>query len=191
LTHPEALTRLLRSMAERIHGGAQHRRWYLVYTKPGVEHVAGANLARQNYDVYLPRVIERVCRLREWRDRTVALFPRYLFLRLNETRQSLSPVRSSVGVSGLVRFGDEYAVVPDSVVTGLRNREEPGTGLHRARPECRLQPGQFVDIGTLDGLEGIFEREDGQGRVVVLLRLLGREVSVRIPRQDVCVGGYA
>ena len=191
MTLPEALTRLPRSMAERIHEWAQPTRWYLVYTKPGVERIACANLARQNYHVYLPRVIGHVRRLGSWHDHIVALFPRYLFLRLNEGCQSLSPVRSSVGVSGLVRFGAEYAVVPDAVVTGLRNREEPGTGLHRARPECQLRPGQFVDIGTFDGLEGIFEREDGRGRVVVLLRLLGREVPVRVPRQDVYVGECA
>jgi len=166
------------------------KRWYLVHTKPGGENIAQANLSRQEYEVYLPRVVQPVRRAGRWRERIAALFPRYLFLRLNEGRQSLGPVRSSVGVAGIVRFGFSYAVVPDPIVSGLQAREDPGTGLHRmARPRSLL-PGDAVGIsaGPFDGLQGIFEREAGADRVIVLLRLLGHEVSVRVPAQFVHAG---
>src|SRR5689334_5221168 len=97
-------------------------RWYLVYTKPAGEGTARDNLSRQAYEVYLPRVLEPVRRGGRWLERIAALFPRYLFVRLNEGWQSLGPVRSSVGVSGVVRFGSRYAVVPDALVSGLQAR---------------------------------------------------------------------
>jgi transcriptional antiterminator RfaH len=123
--------------------------------------------------------------------RVVALFPRYLFVRLEEGRQSLAPVRSSLGVSDVVRFGTNYAVVPGKVVRDLRAREEPASGLHRlvgSEPFVRGAPVR-VWTGPLDGLEGVFERHDGAERVIVLLSLLGQETRACVPIQFVVPAG--
>jgi len=118
-----------------------------------------------------------------WRERITALFPRYLFVRLEEGRQSLSPVRSTVGVADVVRFGLRYAAVPDEVVCDLRGRADPQSGLHRLGRRSPFPCGSHVRIaaGPFDGLEGVFEREAGAERVVVLLNLLGQDAAVRIP----------
>jgi transcriptional antiterminator RfaH len=78
-----------------------------------------------------------------------------------------------------VRFGDEAAIVPDSVVESLMGRADPESGLHRLaddRPR-RGTPVSVVD-GPLAGLEGIFERDTGEERAVILLSLLGRSTPV-------------
>ena len=52
----------------------------------------------------------------------------------------------------------------------------------------RLIPGTAVTVirkGPLDGLEGVFEREAGADRVVVLLNLLGQAVSAHVPGDSV------
>jgi transcriptional antiterminator RfaH len=154
--------------------------WYLIHTKLSVETLAERNLNRQGYEVYLPRALQAVRRSGQWRDRIVALFPRYLFLHLSEGLQALSPVHSTVGVADIVRFGSQYAIVPDRVIHGLRVRADPGSGLHRLNSGVRLAPGDAVRIGMgpFDGLEGVFEREAGVDRVVVLLKLLGQDASV-------------
>jgi transcriptional antiterminator RfaH len=158
-------------------------RWYLIHSKPSAEAVAQANLERQGYEVYLPRLVQSVSWRRERRERIVPLFPRYLFLRLQEGSQPLGPVRSSVGVAGVVRFGCHYAVVDDEVIRGLHASADPVTGLHRLSRPAPLVAGATVQIaaGPFDGLEGIFQREDGAERVVVLLKLLGQETPVRVP----------
>jgi transcriptional antiterminator RfaH len=158
-------------------------RWYLIHTKPLCEGLAQANLERQGYQVYLPRAIQSVRCNGHWRERIVALFPRYLFLRLAEGRQSLSPARSTLGVTSVVRFGSSYTIVPDAVVDTLVARADAVTGLHRLVRSARLMPGTPVRIrqGPFDGLEGVFEREAGAERVVVLLNLLGQAVSAHIP----------
>jgi transcriptional antiterminator RfaH len=158
-------------------------RWYLVKTKPAGESVAHANLDRQGYGVYLPRLLRELPGI----ERTVPLFPRYLFLRLREGEQSLAPVGSSVGVSNVVRFGARYAIVPDHVVNDLQARADPASGLHRLKAPARLTSGVAVRIvaGALAGIEGVFEREAGTERVVVLLRLLGQDASVRVPSRFV------
>jgi transcriptional antiterminator RfaH len=157
-------------------------RWYLVRTKPNAEATAEANLARQGYELYLPRLLQSMpCRGR-WRERVVPLFPGYLFLRLDEGRQPLAPVRSTLGVSSAVRFGPSYAIVPDEVVRELQARANPETGMHRLNLPRRLAPGAQVRIlaGPFEGLEGIFQREAGSDRAIVLLRLLGQTASVGV-----------
>jgi transcriptional antiterminator RfaH len=162
-------------------------RWYLVYTKPASEALALKNLARQHYDAYLPRVLQTVRCAGRRHERVRPLFPRYLFLRLNEGQQALGPVASTVGVAGIVRFGSRYTVVPDRVICDLRARSDPATGLHRLGSETKLKPGTAVRIwlGPFDGLEGVFEREAGADRVVVLLKLLGQTAPVCVPADSI------
>jgi transcriptional antiterminator RfaH len=158
-------------------------RWYLILTKPSAEAVAQSNLERQGYEVYLPRLVEPLLCRHQRRERIVPLFPRYLFLRLMEGSQPLAPVRSSVGVSGVVRFGCRYAIVPDETICRLRRRADPMTGLHHLAKPAPLVSGTAVLIasGPFDGLEGIFQREDGAERAIVLLNLLGHDTPVRVP----------
>ncbi len=157
-------------------------RWYLVRTKPSGELRAREHLQRQHYHVYLPRLLEVVRVADRLRERVTALFPRYLFLGLEEGRQSLGPVHSTVGVAEIVRFGNRYAVVPDVVIESLRDRAGD-SGLHRLGPRSPFLRGLAVRIasGPFAGLEGVFEREAGAERVVVLLNVLGQGASVRVP----------
>jgi transcriptional antiterminator RfaH len=167
-------------------------RWYLIHTKPARERVAEESLQRQGYELYVPRMLRSVRRYGRRRECITPLFPRYLFLHLSEGRQALSPVRSSVGVAGIVRFGASYAIVPDQIVMDLRMRADPDTGLHQLMSRPVLARGAAVHIATgpFEGLDGVFEREAGTDRVVVLLHLLGQDASVRV-HADFVVPGYA
>jgi transcriptional antiterminator RfaH len=158
-------------------------RWYLIHTKPGREAIAETNLLRQGFQVYYPRLLRPMRARGRWVTRIVSLFPRYLFLRLAVGRQAMGPVRSTLGVANIVCFGNEYAVVPDPVVADLRGRENPETGLHDLGGHTLFEAGSNVRIvaGPLEGLEGVFQRESGDERVVLLLELLGRETLVQLP----------
>jgi len=156
--------------------------WYLVHTKPGRERIAEFNLLRQNYQVYHPRFLRPTRHRGSWIEKIVSLFPRYIFLRLTQD-QDLGPVRSTVGVANIVRFGHAYAVVPSQIVDDLRLRAHPETGLHLLRRQAQFDLGSRVKVvaGVFEGLEGIFQRESGAERVVLLLALLGRETLVEVP----------
>lgn len=200
LTHLEALPTLARvqsvnalELQRALVARFCMSRWYLVHTKPSGESLAQANLERQGYEIYLPRVIRSTRHRGRWQERIVALFPRYLFLALKEGLQSLAPVRSSSGVKEVVRFGGRYAHVPDQVVLGLLAREDSVTRLHRLNKVVPLLAGTLVKVteGPFDGLQGIFDREEGVDRVVILLRLLGCEAAVELPAGCVLPGQAA
>ena len=158
-------------------------RWYLIHTKVLAEATARANLERQGYEVHFPCLLQTTRRGESRSEQLTALFPRYLFLHLDEGHQTLKPVHSTTVVSNVVRFGSRYAIVPDEVITGLHDREDPETGLHymqRAKPLTRGAQVR-VTAGPLEGLEAIYERDAGSDRVLILMKLLGQEVGVRVP----------
>ncbi|RLA33578.1 MAG: transcription/translation regulatory transformer protein RfaH [Gammaproteobacteria bacterium] len=155
--------------------------WHLVHTKPRQEVRAEENLVRQGYTVYLPRA--RVARRRRGRllRQVEPLFPRYLFIHLEPGVDNWAPLRSTFGVSNVVRFGLEAAMVPDALVNALRARED-GDGL------CDLlqaapAPGDRVLVveGELAGLDGVFVTGDGDARATILLDIVGRATRVRLP----------
>ncbi len=154
--------------------------WYLVYTKPRQEEIALTNLARQGYGVYLPHV--RQARKRQGRRVMVVepLFPRYLFIYLDTHTDNWGPIRSTLGVASLVRFGQEPARAPDELVDFLKAREN-GEGLH-LWAEQTFEVGHRVRVaeGAFQGYEGILLARTSRERVVVLLDILGRQVRTKI-----------
>ncbi|WP_296673536.1 transcription/translation regulatory transformer protein RfaH [Sulfuricaulis sp.] len=156
------------------------RDWYLVYCKPRQESVARENLTRQGFESYLP--IMRDARRRQGR-RVVLIapmFPRYLFIHLNRQTDNWAPIRSTLGVVSIVRFGRSAARVPDDLVTLLRSREDM-QGL-QILPVEEYKPGSRVRItqGGFAGYEGIFQASGSRDRVTVLLDVLGRKALTRV-----------
>lgn len=158
-------------------------RWYVVCCKPRQETVAEDNLRRQDFQVYLPRIRITRRRLGKWLDVVEPLFPRYIFIRIDPNQRSIAPIRSTRGVFGLIRFGGQPAVVPDEIVDALLRREDPDAGLHRdGRPLFSVGEAVKLVDGPLAGMEGIFNQEDGEQRVIVLLDLLGKTHKTSVNR---------
>ncbi len=154
--------------------------WYLIHTKPRQEQTARRNLERQGYRVYLP--LARAYRRREGRRVASigALFPRYLFVELNLGADNVAPIRSTPGVSALVRFGQEPARVPAGFIASLRDRED-ADGVHEwAAREIPAGARVRIADGRLQGYEAIFLARSGRERVSVMLDILGRKVRASV-----------
>lgn len=159
------------------------QQWYAVYCKPRQEAIAQQNLEHQGFAAYLPRVQVRRRRLKHWVTSIEALFPRYLFVRVDRERQGTGVIRSTRGALGLVRIGGEPAMVPDEVIKTIMAREDAATGLHSSLRRL-LQPGEPVTMidGPFTGMESIFISEDGNHRAVLLIELLGKTNRLRVSR---------
>ena len=154
--------------------------WYLVHTKPRQEKCALENLERQGYQCYLPTIPSEKLRQGHLTVLDAPLFPRYLFIRLGQDgdSQSWAPIRSTRGVSRLVRFGVEPAKVADGLIEALRAQEQTS----HIKPIRLFEPGERVRLteGPFSGIEGIYQMPDGEQRVVVLIELLSKQVCVRV-----------
>jgi transcriptional antiterminator RfaH len=154
--------------------------WYLVYAKPRQETVAQQNLERQGYRTYLP-LVSQARRRNGRRVNVVApMFPRYLFIHLDNRSDNWAPIRSSRGVVSLVRFGQEAAKVPNGFIAALRAREdERGVQL---LPAEEYRPGSRVRItdGSFSGYQAVFLAKTGRDRVVLLLDILGQHTRATV-----------
>lgn len=157
-----------------------HKKWYLVYSKPRQEPVAQANLVRQGYQTYLPLVRTPRRRLGRRSIRIEPMFPRYLFIRLDKVTDNWAPIRSTLGVSSLVRFGTEPAPVPENLIEALQKRDD-ASGVQDI-PLHEFEPGQPVRIeeGPFAGYEGILLARTSRERVVVLLDIVGKSARAKI-----------
>ena len=159
---------------------ALNRPWYVVHVKARQENVARENLARQGYSVYLPQ-IKALKRLRgRHQARMEPLFPRYLFLQPGSPDQSIAPVRSTLGVSGIVRFGHDPAVIQLDTLRGIRDFEvRQNAASDEDLSPFRCDERVRVVDGPLAGLEGLIT-DIARDRVVVLMHLLGHDTRVRM-----------
>ena len=142
--------------------------WYVVHAKPRSEARALENLERQGFEVFLPMITLQKVRRARVANITEPMFSRYLFLRATPGMQDLSVVRSTMGVSQLVRFGQVSAKVPHAWVEAMRKEPTVQETLH--------QQGDKVVLGEgmLKGLEAIYMQPDGELRAMVLVELLSK-----------------
>jgi transcriptional antiterminator RfaH len=105
---------------------------------------------------------------------TEAMFPGYFFARFC-LGEMLPQVRSAHGVSSIVRFGDWYPVIDDSVIEQLRDKTG-GDAIAELVPEFALGDSVRLTEGPLAGLEAVITQVlPGKERVRLLLEFLGRE----------------
>ena len=152
--------------------GTNVKHWYAVYCKPREDERAEQHLHRQAFEVFRPR--HRVRRRRAGGMTTIieSLFPRYLFIHLDDVAQNWAPIRSTRGVAGLVRWGDRVPPVPDAVVDGLMSQlDEHGCV---TTPSVDYQKGDRLRVleGPFAGLEGLFCARRGEDRVMLLLEVM-------------------
>ncbi|MBV2181834.1 MAG: transcriptional activator RfaH [Castellaniella sp.] len=172
--------------------------WYVAHTKPRQEATAREQLLRQDFEVYLPlfKVFKKMrpaarCVTTAVTDAAATLtahepmFPRYLFLRPTRPTQSLSVVRSTVGVSRLVMFGHQPAQLADAAVQAIRQAEtlRETADINQISP---FQAGMSVQIqdSPLAGIQALVQAVS-KDRVTLLLNILGRPQTVQVEFRQV------
>ena len=150
------------------------------------------NLARQGFELYCPQV-RRTCRRRgRWTGTVEPLFPRYLFIHIDPERCDISPIRSTRGVVGLVRFAHQLVPIPASVLEAVRSAED-AHGYVQFGADNVFQKGDTVQIldGPFAGLAAIFESDAGEQRAMILLEALGKLSRVCIRTDHLGPAGWS
>ena len=109
------------------------------------------------------------------------LFPGYLFLKIDDEQSSISftTIRSTRGVSKIVRFGEDYTKLPQNLIDSIEERvSQTHTPLSKNTP----QQGDKVNIteGPFKGMEAIYQQADGAMRSMVLINLLHQQSSLTV-----------
>jgi transcriptional antiterminator RfaH len=153
------------------------RNWYLIKTKPRQENVAIKNLENQKYSTYCPTVTIN--------NKHIVLFPGYLFIYLDKKKENWSPIRSTKGVVNFVRFGLNFAQVPDTVIEFLKANQlinkEKLINLNKFKLGEKVQ----ITDGVFKNCVAIFKSSKAEERVILLMNLLGQQQTINIKQESV------
>lgn len=159
--------------------------WFVIQTRFQKEKVANEHLLNQRIPTLYPR--EEVFDSRS-RPTHRPYFQRYLFAKFPLVM--LSQVRSTRGVSRIVEFiAGEPLSVEDHIIAEIAARMNGDGVVVRDKPLTASNYQQddlvMVTYGPLSGIAGLFKGDVGDGeRVILLLKMLGREFNQPIPMRD-------
>src|SRR5262245_46655093 len=154
--------------------------WACAQLQPNRERLALHCLGLVGFTVYAPRMRPPCHALRQT---PRPVFPGYAFVWI-ELQWHVA--RYCPGVIRLVGDGGGPSHVPGGVIAELR-RHEGRDGLVRLPERPRIRRGAAVKIlrGPFEGMPAIFADSKPHERVEILLALLGSQVTVVLPKEDV------
>jgi transcription antitermination factor NusG len=151
--------------------------WYAIQVRTKHELNVANLLYRRGYDPFVPVYQAR----RRWSDRVkvsqAALFPGYLFCRLNI--QNRLPILTTPGVSQIVGYSKTPTPVDESEINAIQALVASGLP-NQPWPFLRSGDRVHIERGPLRGLEGILIEIRGAHRLVLSVTLLQRSVAVEI-----------
>jgi len=162
------------------------KRWYVIRTQPNGEDKASFHLRAQGFDVFLPKRRKQRRHARKTETVLRALFPGYLFVNIDVEAQQWRSINGTVGVKNIFCHGDKPMAVPIGVIEEIQSREIDGAvslapkGLKKG-DMVRVIDGAFADCSAL------LEELTDEKRAILLLDLLGREVRVSAPLENLAI----
>ena len=157
--------------------------WYAIQTRSRHERVVACQLQARGISQYLPTITE----IRRWSDRRkrveFPLFPGYVFVRLFASNEHRVQV---LRVPGVLHFvGPELGTtIPEAQIESVKALVSHNL-LWTSHPF--LRSGQRIRVrgGSLDGLEGIFLRRNGEDSLIISIDAIQRSLSVSIQGYDI------
>lgn len=155
------------------------KQWHLLQFKSNSHRLAERNLKRQGFETFLP--LQEITRLNASRFTLDLrpLFPGYMFVGVELDPAPWRAINSTIGVSRLVSFADNYKPLPQSLISSLMLRcDEEGKIL----PPKTLNAGDSVEVlnGPFANFVATVEKIDAQQRVWVLMEFMGRGTRVKV-----------
>lgn len=153
--------------------------WYAVHTKARHEKRVAAQLEEKRVRAFLPLLRQ----IHSWSDRRceveIPMFSCYAFVHMAQTVEERLKVLRTPGVLGLVGCERQGTPIPREQIESLQTAIRGNVPIF---PHAFINAGRRVRIrgGSLDGVEGILERQGADQSLVVSVELLRRSISIRV-----------
>ena len=160
--------------------------WFLIYTKAQQEQRAKKNLECQGFETFLPMIAwtqsesSKAITLK-------AMFPRYLFVKINPELDKWNRIKSTRGVSHLVIFGQRLAEIPNQVISYLQSGADKNDIFRQKIVRQEFQKGDklIVQKGIFKDKEATFLAKKSKERVRILLSFVNHLITADIPTSDI------
>ncbi len=150
--------------------------WYALHSHPRKEDALYRQAKASGIETYYPYIPAHPVNPRARKIK--AYFPGYMFVRVDLEAVGLPTFQYMPNATGLVSFGGEPAVVPESLIRAIQKRVDEIT-MQGGEVYLNLKPGESVMIqsGPFAQYRAIFdERISGTARVRVLLKMLNDRI---------------
>jgi len=165
---------------------AENSKWLLVYTKAKEEQRAKKNLENQGFEIFLPMIA--FTKVNQSKSITLkAMFPGYLFVKINTELDRWNRIKSTRGVSHLVVFGQRFAEIPNQVIAYLKSESDENDIFKQKITRQEFQKGDklVIEKGMFKDKEATFLAKKSKERVRILLRFVNHLITADIPASDV------
>lgn len=167
-----------------MHNQIKRYSWLLIQTKAKQEEIAKLNLENQNFKTFMPyitfpSITDKSCQKQ-------IMFPGYIFIYVDPKKDNLSPVRSTRGVLGFVRFGESFAVVQNNTIKSLLSKCDDESILEIDYKVLEFKRDDPVKIqgGQLQGMKAKFISKRGKDRVRILLTSSKKNLVIELPESS-------
>ena len=155
--------------------------WWVVQTKPQHEVIAMTHLEEQGMTTYCTLFRQEPIRHRQVRVNIIPLFPRYVFVLGNtNAKETIHTIRSTTGVSRLIKVRDQPSEIKTDVIDQIRVME--ASHLQRIDRYFKVDDAVLITDGLYQGLEAVYQMDDGMARALVLLNLLQHPTQLAIDK---------
>ena len=164
----------------------ENSKWFLVFAKAKEEKRAKENLENQGFEIFLPMIA--FAKLNQSKPTTLkAMFPRYLFVKINTELDKWTRIKSTRGVSHLVVFGQRLAEIPNQVIAYLQSGAGENDIFRQKISRREFQKGDklVIEKGMFKDKEATFLAKKSKERVRILLRFVNHLITADIPASDV------
>jgi transcriptional antiterminator RfaH len=144
-------------------------KWYVVQCKANQQQHAEINLRNQKFDIFSPSIpVERIIR-RKRVIREEAVFPGYIFVRLDLDHSDWRALNNTRGVGKIVSFNGSPCSVSDDLINVLHQQLDT-----QGKPVALFKTGDKVQVtdGCFKDIEAIVKAVTPNERVIVLLNIL-------------------
>ncbi len=155
------------------------KKWYAAYTKSCKEKIAAQKLEDQDIEYYLPLYKT----IRQWSDRKkkveVPLISSYIFVHINENKESLK-VLQTTGIVSFVKFEGKPVPIPDWQIMNLKIAM--GAEVPVQQSAVNYSEGEEVHIthGSLRGIRGTIMNIRGKHKLVLSISALNYQCTIDI-----------
>lgn len=160
--------------------------WYVIRSKAHKERLLEKELEARQVTCFFPYLKVKPVNPRSKRIRPY--FPNYLFVRADLEEHGTSFLQWVPYSQGLVRFGGEPAVVPDTLVYGIQKKLDVINAKGGLKTKT-FTTGDAVRVieGHFRGYEGVFDAYlDAHDRVRILLDMLtGRLLPLELKEKQI------
>lgn len=163
------------------------KRWYVAGTHVRSEQKAALHLCNQGFEVYVPVIAKTRRHARRVDTVKSPMFPRYVFIAFDVELQPWRSINGTVGIGHLIVQGERPVAVPLGVVEEIQMRESEDGFVKLAMPAIKHGEKVRILVGAMSDHVAIFDEMADDQRVYLLLNIMGRQVRIKAPLENIAV----